>query len=99
MAPVSVIHHVSNTRLSYTSLDHLITSGLSGSPTDKIERNDDRSYFSTTSSPRSLTFLMCRRSIPNCYFKCFNHAIPLFRENRPPAIQFVTPFNHGANTP
>ena len=56
MAPVSVIHHVSNTRLSYTSLDHLITSGLSGSPTDKIERNDDDHIF-TTSSPALINIL------------------------------------------
>ena len=58
MAPVSVIHHVSNTRLSYTSLDHLITSGLSGSPTDKLNVMMIDHIFLLHHHQRSLTFLM-----------------------------------------
>ncbi|KIT94266.1 hypothetical protein QT22_00080, partial [Staphylococcus aureus] len=36
---------------------HFITSGFKGSPTDRIERNDDKSYFSTISSPALINIL------------------------------------------
>ena len=58
IAPVSVCHQLSWIAWLNISLPQTTASGLSGSPTEEMNRNDDRSWFLTGSSPARISMRM-----------------------------------------
>src|SRR5699024_9195612 len=77
-----------------------MTSGLSGSPTDKILFSDDKSYLSIISSPALINILNAVGAVYHIV-TLYSSIIPYQAsgENLPPTIQFVTPFNQGLKIP